>query len=356
MSGGGLLQLAGVLNTSGTGVLINSDNTLTGAGDISSATLQLTNAAAGEINGLSLDVGGTVDNTGLLQNVTVGFNIATTIDNTGTGELLASGAGAIVALYKADILGGTLAAAGGGVFQLIATSQAQAGVTLDGRGMPVTIAAGTTLQDFANTDSAIPVWCCIGSIDLLGTIDGILEIHSGPFAIPNSGVLSGSGTVSGYLVNTGTVLAQGGTLTVSNDIDGSGRIVIGPGAAFILGGESGETIDFGGRTNERLGLNTPSAYTGTLANLTYGDIIDLGTQDIKSSVIVNTNTLAVTLIQDATTDTTVDLALAGLQPGTTFVPRSTATPTETYDITYVGTGTSLEPNYSAHGTGHRSLC
>ncbi len=151
------------------------------------------------------------------------------------------------------------------------------------------------------------------------------------------------------------MLAQGGTLTVSNDVDGSGRIVIDAGATFVLGGESGETIDFGGRPNDRLELDTPSAYSGTLANLTYGDIIDFGTNDIKSSVIVNTNTLAVTLIQDATTDTTIELALDGLQPGTSFVPQSTAVPTETYDFTYVGTATSLEPNYSAHGTGSVTL-
>ncbi len=132
LSGGGLVKLSGVLNTSGTGVLINNDNTFIGTGEISSATSKLTNAAAGVIDGASLDIGGNIENAGLLMNVTVGVNIVTTIDNTGTGELLANGAGAIVGLYNADIVGGTLAASGGGIFQLIALSQAQAPVTLDG--------------------------------------------------------------------------------------------------------------------------------------------------------------------------------------------------------------------------------
>jgi Hint domain len=345
VSGGGVILISGVLHENGTNVLINSDNTLTGTGDISGATLAVTNEAQGVINGTSLDLGETVVNAGLLENVTVGIDNATTIDNTGTGEILASGSGAIVALYDADIVGGTLAASGGGVIQLISASQSEPGVTLDGRGAAVTIAAGTTIQDVAYTlnDSGLVL---LGDIDLLGTILGDLNIHTGPFAIPSAGVLRGSGTVSGYLSNTGTVLAQSGTLTVTNDVDGSGSIAITTGAAFVLGGESGETVNFGGGTNERLVLDTPSAFTGTLANLAVGDLIDLGTDNIQSANVAG-NTLQLTL----TNASTLDYTLSALASGATIVPVAPATSPEIFNFTYTGAAGPGYPGVSAQGSG-----
>ena len=123
-----------------------------------------------------------------------------------------------------------------------------------------------------------------------------------------------------FVTNTGTLLAQGGTMTVTGDIDGSGSIAIAPGAAFVLGGGSAETIDFRSAQDDRLVLNAPTAFTGTLANLTYGDIIDVGTEDIQSAVVVGGNTLAVTLIDSST----IDYTLANLQAGTSFMSRSAA--------------------------------
>jgi hypothetical protein len=321
LNGTGSVQLSGVLDTNGTTLLINNGNTITGGGDINSAGLAMTNAASGAIEGVGLDAGGTLANAGLLENNSIGFNVATTIDNTGTGMLLANGAN--VSLFAADIVGGTLAATNGGAF-LFGSDEDAAGnsTTLDGRGAPVTIAAGTTLQDFY--DSVSPPFTfendaslsLLGTIDLFGTIEGTdpERIFGGAsFAIPNAGLLTGTGTVDGYLSNTGTLLAQGGTLTVTHDVDGSGGISIAAGAAFVLGGESGETVNFGDGANERLILNTPSAFTGTLANLADGDIIDLGTTDIQSAVTIG-STLQVTM----TNASTIDYTVSGLPAGTVF--------------------------------------
>ncbi len=329
LAGGGVVQLGGVINSGGTARLVNADNTITGAGAVLAPAMALTNAAAGVIDGVTLDLGGTVANTGLLRNVSVGFNIATTIDNSGGGSLLASGAGAIVGLYDADIIGGTLAATAGASFALGSVDAAAGNtVTLDGRGAPVVIEAGATLQDFYN-EISLPFTfevsgglAMVGTIDFAGTIVGAdpAQVLSGPFAIPNAGLLVGAGEVAGFVANTGTLLAQGGTMSVSGDVDGTGGIAIGPGAAFGLGGESGETIDFRHAQNDRLVLNTPTAFTGTLANMTYGDILALGTDDIQSAAVVGGNTLAVTL----TDSSVLDVALANLQSGTSFKPLSAA--------------------------------
>jgi Hint domain len=353
LDGGGVVQLTGALNAAGTQRLINVDNTITGSGDINAAALALTNDAAGVIS-TGIDVGGAVVNAGLLENASIGFYTATTIQNVGAGRLLANGAG--FGIYNADIIGGTLAAINGGNYQLGSVDDAAGNsVILDGSGAPVTIAAGVTITDFFDTFDASFTFNTSSGLSLLGVIDfhGTIigpepgRVLFGAVAVPNAGLLRGDGTVIGDLSNTGKVLAQGGTMTVTGDLDGSGSIAIAPGAAFALGGESGETINFLDAPNDRLILNAPSAYTGTLTNLTYGDVIDLGTLDIRSAVVTG-NTLAVTMLDNSV----IDYKLAGLPAGATFVPQSNQTPTETFDFTYVGGGTTLQPDYSASGTGY----
>ncbi len=313
LTGGGLLQLSGKVNTAGPTTLINTNNLVTG-GVISGTALDITDAAAGVFNGSEFNTGGTLTNAGLLQDVNVS---STTVENIGTGNLLATSS---VALSSADIIGGTLAATGGAEYFITG------GVTLDGRSAPVTIEAGTTLQDFF--DELSPPFtfeisgglAMIGTIDFAGTIVGATPGGlGGPVAIPNAGLLVGTGDLEGSVTNTGTLLAQGGTMTVTGDVVGSGSIAIAPGSAFVVGGTSNETVDFRNAQNGRLVLNTPTAFTGTLANMTFGDILDLGTDDIQSATVVGGNTLAVTL-----TDTsTIDFTLASLQAGTSFKPLST---------------------------------
>ena len=329
LEGGGTVQVNGadgVINTAGATALTNFDNILTGSGSITSATLALTNAAAGVINGITIDTGRTLINAGLLENVSVGLNAATTVSNINGGRLLASGAGAIVGLYNASITGGTLAASGGGRFQL-GGGNAGSAVILDGRDSKVTIAAGTTLRDFYYSISlpftfeASGNLSLLGTVDLLGTILGPDPLHmfNESAAIPNAGLLEGSGTVQGYLTNSGTLKALGGTMTVTGDIGGSGSIIIAPNATFVLGGASGQTVDFGGGHGSRLSLNTPAAFTGTLANLGYGDIISLGTEAILSA-ITTPNALTVTL----TGAGTLYFSLSGLPAGAVLVPQAAA--------------------------------
>jgi hypothetical protein len=313
--GGGLVQLSGQFNTTGATTLINTDNLVTN-GVIRGSALDITNAAAGVFNGSVFNTGGTMTNAGLLENVSISN---TTLDNTGTGNLLAT-AGASVVLNAADVIDGTLVATGGADYYI------SNGVTLDGRGAPVSIEAGTTLQDFFDQFSPPFTFETSGGLAMEGTIDfagAILGTNQsaaddGPYTIPNAGLLVGTGEIAGFVANTGTLLAQGGTLDVTQNVDGSGSIAINSGAAFVLGVESGETVDFRNAQDGRLVLNTPTDFTGTLANMTYGDIFDVGTDDIQSAAVVGGNTLAVTL----TDSSTIDYTLANLHAGTSIVPGS----------------------------------
>ncbi|MDR3660903.1 MAG: Hint domain-containing protein, partial [Mycobacterium sp.] len=359
LRGGGTVQITGQLDASAVASLVNVDNTITdngsGTGIITGTTVALTNEAACVIAGINLATGGTIVNAGLLRNVAVGAGTVTTIDNTGGGQLLASGSAGVVGLTYVDILGGTLAGTGTFAFNVDQLYSRNTN-TLDGTVAPVTIEAGATLQNwFSQYYGGFDVeWSAglmlVGSIDLLGTIQGVDPLYSSESSlyIGNAGVMGGTGTVDSYLSNTGTLLARGGTLTVIGGVSGAGSIAI-AGGVFDLTGGTGETVDFRNAPNGGLVLNAATAFTGTLDNLVLGDSIDLGVASgIASATVLGGATLALTLA-DAST---IDLAFTHLQAGDTFQIRpSVAHPVEVIDFTYTGGATAADPTYSATGTG-----
>jgi hypothetical protein len=347
--------------------LVNVDSTISGGGELSGGALAVTNDAAGVIDGADLDSSVAMLNLGVLENVSVGLNLATTIDNTGATLLADAG---VVGLYNADIVGGTLAASNGGQFDDGEQYSAGGNATLDGRGGAVTIAAGTTLVAWITVISE-PFYLdepqnltLLGTVDLLGTISALnTDSFGGGGTFNNEGVLVAGpgGSIAGTLYNTGVITVPGGTFTVSGDVNGLGSIDIAAGATFDLGGTSTNTVDFGDNPNAALVMLAPTYlvyvnygyvpaanFTGTLASLSLGDTIDLVGAQLASANVVGGNTLAVGLAGG----TTLDYTLANLHAGTSVaLASSTPTPTEIFDFTYVATTGSSEPDSSTSGSG-----
>ncbi|MGH7996050.1 MAG: hypothetical protein ACREFX_06845, partial [Opitutaceae bacterium] len=136
LSGGGSVVISGnsVVNESGSQTLTNADNTIEGSGQVGSNGLKVTNESAGTITAnvggttLSLNGGGLVTNSGMLEAQNGGnLSVTNSVANAG-GTILSTGAGSTVEFSGTTITGGTLNTASGGVLG----TGAGTSVTLDG--------------------------------------------------------------------------------------------------------------------------------------------------------------------------------------------------------------------------------
>ena len=96
--------------------------------------------------------------------------------------------------------------------------------------------------------------------------------------INHSNLRVGSGAMHflGGLTNTGAMTAAGALLQIQRAIAGKGMLDVGSGGNISLstGADTGQTVDFLAATG-KLELGTPSAFAGTIAGFTHGDLIDL---------------------------------------------------------------------------------
>ena len=243
LAGGGVLLLSdnGANQIYGAGTagdtLLNLDDTIAGAGQIGvnagTNALALVNDAGGTIdatsavNALVIQTGGpAVINAGLIEATGAGglqIANATTLISTATGELLAAG-GVITLQSGADIVGGTLAATGGGA---ILTNNA----TLDGSGsLAVTIAAATGVTVENQTPLTL-----LGTLNLLGTLsedDTSVYLYATEIIVATPTVtLTGGGllqlsdnpanqiygaSTGDTLVNAGDTIAGGGAIGINS--------------------------------------------------------------------------------------------------------------------------------------------
>ena len=178
-------------------------------------------------------------------------------------------------------------------------------VQLDGAGLLLTDAAGVTLAG--------------------GTISGLGSLGTGTG-------LTGYGTVSAPLLNTGLVTASGGTLTLSGGVVGS-ALAIDTAAGSILsigGAASGGTARFNGAVGVLQLTSTTvdgshhlNGFADTIAGLNIGVSSAVPTNWIDLSVIapsaIQSVTLTGTIIQVTELAGPVfDLALASAPGGTAF--------------------------------------
>ena len=286
LTGGGQVVLSDsganrIFGAAGGDVLVNVNNTISGAGQLGASQLTMTNQSAGVVdatgtNALAI-VMGTLSNQGILESTNTptansGLVITSTlIDNSGggnAGRIEAIGAFAHVDLNGGTtIRGGTLITGSGGVIQDTGTAVLDGSAT----GAPI----NNTGLFRINNNTALNL---IGTINNTGTISDASGGNNSDIII-NIGTVAGAVTLTGggllTMSDTGQnrIYGSGGVQTlvnVNNVISGSGQIGIGNGS-FALINETAGVIDA----------------TGTAASL----VIDTDSQVlVNSGVIEDTGT------------------------------------------------------------------
>ena len=360
----------------GNGVtLTNVNNTIQGEGIIGNGTLAVVNDAGGTINAnsagnglistLTLNGSGGVTNAGLLEATGTGVLLVNTGVNNAGGNIAANGG--TVELLNATIQGGTLTNTGG----LLETPNGYGGTILDGRSVaqggqgPLTI-AGTYTSDFnsattilgtidnknniqLNGGSATNTYLVVGSssapdVSLQGggkvtlatttsgggnafiegngatltnknnTIQGDGIIGNSSLTVMNQATINANSTGSnsqalsltlngsGGIVNTGLLEAtNAGVLVINNTVNNTGGNITANGgtAAVVLAGSTvqcgtlntfnGGTMEtsgsavLDGSTNGAVTLSKGSTYTSPLSSTTYL----LGTINNNGSILLN---------------------------------------------------------------------
>ena len=255
---GGVLNVGGGLTNSGTftfggsgsldglasnaGVLALQGGTLTESGT-------LANLAGGQLSltGFALLAGsGALSNQGTL----IVSQLSGTLYTPGTIDISGalSNSGLITVVYF-----GTVTSTGGA---------ANSG-TINVAGGTLTLGGPVT-----NTRSIVAT---AGQIAFTGTVDneGVITENE-----PAGAWLGGTLGFGGALQNSGTIADVGGTVTVAGSLSGTGTIEVGDNV--VLDGKvSGQTLDFGTNTDGTITLGDIGAFSGTIANLTGHDIIDV---------------------------------------------------------------------------------
>ena len=218
--------------------LVNTNNTISGAGHFGDGQLTLVNGTAGIIdatgsNALVLTTGNTVTNNGLIEATgTGGLLVQTDTVSNAAGTVLA--AGSTVSLQNsASIAGGLVKSTGAGVVQV---TYNQSG-TLSGLASAITLQGQVQATDYGSL-SVLGSIVNTGTISLLSTNDSTELVIASPTV-----TLSGAGTVvlSDNANNYIFGLAAGDTLdNVNNTISGAGHI--GAGQLVLVNATAG-TID-----------------------------------------------------------------------------------------------------------------
>src|SRR5262249_19066878 len=191
LQGGGKITLSdnpnNVIVTPGAAVLTNVDNTIAGAGDLSTTIINETKGvidATSKANHLQLDMTNAT-NAGVMEATGGSLMLIefSTISNAATGLIAATGSGSRVTLQFSSIVGGTLKTTGGGSLHVSSAA------TFNGLnpGAPVDIAGNVVVDD----NAALTLR---GTINNSGSIalesignNTVLEIGSGGAALAGGG-------------------------------------------------------------------------------------------------------------------------------------------------------------------------
>jgi fibronectin-binding autotransporter adhesin len=351
--------------------------TIQGAGQITGINLTLTNNGTIDANvssPLTINTSAAVSNTSTLEASAGGtLNLQTTINNTGAGTILATGAGSTVNLNGATINGGTLTTTTGGVIDNNGTA------TLNG----VTVSSGSTVTLNNGTITTL-----LGTITNNGTI---LENSTGSSTVVQIGAtgntaatLAGTGSLTmsnttaneivggvagATLANNSTIqgagFINGPNLTLTNngtiDANVSNALTIGTTAAVsntnLLEATAGGILNLATTFNNTGGGTILSTGTGSTVNLSGGTINDGTLTTTSSGVIQNTGstTLNSVTISGGSTVTlgngSVTTLLGTITNNGTIFENSTGSTT----VVQVGTLSTPNTTVTLNGTGALSL-
>jgi fibronectin-binding autotransporter adhesin len=291
LTGGGTVLLGnsagsetGVIKvgSSDTGTLTNTNNTITGYGNLGNGTLTLVNKGKINANGQASSGALTIQpGSGAMAN-------SGTIEATNQGTLILEG--------TYNNTGGTIEALGESGGTVNATVQLKAGTVING-GTLTTTTVGSNNGVIEGT----------GAVTLSGVT------NSGTYAV-NAGTTT---TLKGTITNSGSITLTGSTLSLGNSVtlNGAGKVILSNSASnLITGATSGLTLTNantieGGGTISNLGI----VNTGTIAANQSTPLIILP----SSSHLNNTGTLSVSAGDTMEIGTSTGGALSNLS-GTTL--------------------------------------
>ncbi len=201
------------------------------------------------------------------------------VGNGGSGTLGINGGGTVIAgeidLGAGQPIDGQVNNSQGTII-VQGTSSLLFGTTLEVGGTTGDGAGGTgtlTIQDGGIVSvSVAQVWGS-GLITLSGG-----ELDTDPMTISAGGMSSGNGVITGDITNAGTIEATGGTLELTDEISGTGTLMIAAGSELLLDGtiDAGVIIDFTSGGTGTLALSDPADMQGTIEGQAPGDqIIDV---------------------------------------------------------------------------------
>jgi hypothetical protein len=385
LQGGGKVVMSNnfqnlIYGASGSNVLNNVDNTISGSGQLGANQLTLTNGTAGVIDAnqsteLRLEPSGGVTNQGLIEATTGGFLRVynTTVNNTATGTIQSVGAGANVELDSTTISGGTLVSSGGGVLQNVSNS------TLDGSSAPVTLNGSLSVDDTTTLNLKGTI-NNTGTIGLNSTNDGTsLIVNSPTVTLQGGGHVTLSNNFQNYIYGTSgsNVLDN-----VNNTISGSGQLganqltLINEAAGVIDANQSTELRlePSGGITNKNIIEATAGGFlriynttvsntaTGTIQSVGAGANIELDAATISGGTLVTSGGGVLQNVSNSTLDgSSAPVTLNGslsVDDNTTVNLKGTINNTGTIGVNSSNDGTSLivnSPTVTLQGGGQVQL-
>ena len=361
--GGGTLSVAGLINSGtvgGTGEVIGS-----GA---------LVNQAGGIIDGagpgvLTLTATGAVTNAGTFEATGAGGLVMQGVSVAGAGGTIVAAFGSTVTLQSATVTGGAFATAAGGLITLGNGSTATLEGAIANAGTIAVASAGTVTSlifdsntsltgggtvslsanknnmitgtqssvVLTNVDNTIAGSGMLGAKKLTlvndagGVIDAdsktALTIATGAAIITNAGLIEatgkGNGVIASAVANSGTLEANGGTLTLQASVTGAGKVAIAAGTLDITNMNAAEAVAFTGKTGT-LELDQSQTFAGAVsgfskAGRTTLDLRDIGFASPGEATFSGNAKSGVLTVSDGTH--TARIALTGNYTGVTFHRR-----------------------------------
>ncbi|MBS0643701.1 MAG: hypothetical protein JSS43_27890 [Proteobacteria bacterium] len=349
LSGAGQLQLSDnatnrIYGASSNYTLVNQGNVISGAGQFGANTMNFVNAAgtiqATGTNALVIGLnggtgvnaagafmnangsGGMIISSGIITN-----NGVMTVNN---GSALTYQAGVInTNLAEGDLIGGIWRAFSSGAGATLSMTGGpivnnQAILILSGANSIIRAGTGSGGTPYTNLESSLRSVVAGGqlrvqgnrgytsSLDLLDT--GLIQLAGGTFQVGTltlgaTGVLAGTGVVDEAPINNGKIQAQGGLLTVTGNITGTGSLLIDNASTLELGGIVSEVVNFTTGAVGTLKLDIATNFYGTITGLALGDVIDLA--DIAPASVTGVSMAADKVIVSYTGHPDLVYAVAG---------------------------------------------
>ncbi|MGZ5874122.1 MAG: beta strand repeat-containing protein [Bradyrhizobium sp.] len=352
---------AGIVNTHVAGnVTVDNSATINAA---SGAGIGLYNFGVGSLSA-------TLEASSLINAVTAGLNVfaqgggnVTLINNgkiadpsgagiiTGTGNGLTTTGHGIISITNTNTGSITgLGSVGNALIQI--NNDSANGATLTNSGtLKATLASGLNVAIGANNGTVTTNTGGV-TVNNTGTISGNVSLGNSPFNIASATFNNNAGgiwNVNGFnwfggtldaVSNAGTINASGvttfaavagGTLTFTNSLSGTVNLLANSYADIAAAVSGGGTFSIGDHSNLEfatsvvgsivsfvdgkgmLTLDSPSSFSGSIANLVIGDTIDLFGGTVVTGASITGNTLTVT-----TTSQPLTFTVSNAQSGTAF--------------------------------------